>query len=309
MKKLVILEHGGGELANQLWNYASVYAYALEKGVILENPSFFEYGSMFQMPRQKYVDILFYSSFRTYRGRRNACLPRLWRLIYKIYAAKMALLHKGSVLSSINSMNQAYYLPPTKEADEILSTLEKKNPVYLKGWLFRNPKGLEKYRKQIEEYFRPRKDIEDEIHAFVENARRAYDKVVGVHIRQGDYKIFKGGAYYVEQTRIREILDEYLSQENLSPEKTKFIICSDGKIDQVVFKGLQIEISKFGAIHDLFLLSKTDAILGSNSSFSDFAAWYGNIPHIVFKKESMDWSYYKDKKEFFENKYCTMVQY
>ena len=31
IKKIVILQTSGNELANQLWNYASIYAYTLER--------------------------------------------------------------------------------------------------------------------------------------------------------------------------------------------------------------------------------------------------------------------------------------
>ena len=41
MRKIIILKHGGGELANQLWNYLSVYAFGLERGISVLNPSFF----------------------------------------------------------------------------------------------------------------------------------------------------------------------------------------------------------------------------------------------------------------------------
>ena len=43
-KKIIILWHNGGRLANQLWLYISVYAYALEKKYDLENHTFFEYS-------------------------------------------------------------------------------------------------------------------------------------------------------------------------------------------------------------------------------------------------------------------------
>ena len=73
--------------------------------------------------------------------------------------------------------------------------------------------------------------------------------------------------------------------------------------------GLNLSVSKKSAVYDLFLLSKTDIILGSNSTFSAFASYYGNIPLVVMQKEKMDWDYYADKKSYFENKYSTFVSY
>ena len=52
-----------------------------------------------------------------------------------------------------------------------------------------------------------------------------------------------------------------------------------------------------------------DVIIGSDSSFGAFAAYYGNIPHIVFNKKSMDWAYYRNNQKYFQNKYCTLVHF
>lgn len=309
VRKTVILEHGGGELANQLWNYVSVYAYALERGAAIENPSFFEYESMFRMPRSRGFAGALAAGFRTYRGRRNRLAPRLGRFIYKAYAKSVALANGDAVLSSENSENRTYVLPPSAPADAALNLLEARETIYFKGWLFRNPAGLEKHRTQIIERFHPSERIESEVHDFIRSARAHYAHVFGVHLRQGDYATFKGGKYLIDQTRVRQIMDEYVAERGISREQACFVICSDGKIDQDIFNGFNIRVSNMSAVHDLFLLSETDVVLGSDSSFGDFAAWYGNIPHIVLQKESMDWEYYRGRTEFFENKYCTMVHY
>ncbi len=308
MKKAVIIEHGGGELANQLWNYASIYAYTLETGLKLENPSFYEYGSMFRIPHGFIEDMLLYSPFRSYRGRRDAFLPKLWRNFYKLYSKAVISTHASEVISSVNSNNDVYYLPPTKPHTQELKEREVLGKIYFSGWLFRNPQGLEKHREAIVEYFKPIEKIELEIEDFLKDAR-TFKHVVGVHIRQGDYKKFKDGKYWIEQTRVREIMDEYLKFSGKSKDEVCFVIASDGVIRPELFTGLNIQISFLSAIHDLFMLSKTNIILGSDSSFSDFAAYYGNIPHVVFQKNTVDWNYYFGKDTYFENTYCTMVHY
>ena len=75
------------------------------------------------------------------------------------------------------------------------------------------------------------------------------------------------------------------------------------------FEGLNTRISDKNLIEDFLILSMTDVILGSDSSFGNLASYFGNIPHLVFQKEKMNWNYYLDKKKYFENKYCTMVNY
>jgi hypothetical protein len=95
---------------------------------------------------------------------------------------------------------------------------------------------------------------------------------------------------------------------NQDAKKTYFIICSDEKIDLKKFKNLNISQNTGNEIEDLFLLAKTDFIIGANSTFGAFASYYGNIPFLVFDHK-IDWGYYFDKKYYFENKYSTMVNY
>ena len=134
-----------------------------------------------------------------------------------------------------------------------------------------------------------------------------YENIIGLHIRQGDYKVFRNGKYLINQNRVAEICHQYLEKNSFDSKNTVFLITSDGMIENENFANLQIYISKENAVTDLFLLSKTKAIIGSDSSFGHFSAWYGNIPHIVLKNEAIDWDYYKGKDKYFINKYLELL--
>lgn len=305
MKKLVILKHGGGELANQLWNYVSIYAYALEKGITVQNPSFFEYHPYFRFIDHEIATTKIFSFwFRDFSGRRSSLRNRFWRFIYALYSKMVASLHPSSLVSSENVKSERAYLPPTKEME-----FPNKETLYFLGWLFRNPTGLAKWRNSLIGAFAPNESILNRADMLIESLRKTSETVIGLHIRQGDYKIFKDGRYLISQSRVRQIVDEFLSLRDIDPNKATILITSDGPIDQDVFKGLNICISKENAVTDLFLLSKTDAILSSDSSFGAFASWYGNIPHVVMTSDPIDWSYYNEKTAYFENKYATLARY
>jgi len=311
MKKIIILQTSGNELANQLWNYASVFAYTKEKGYDLENPAFFEYGNFFTMrAAHGWFKTFFFTPFTDYTKRKTALRRRIWRKLFFWYARLVFKREKANLIAYNNTKNEPYYLPPTKEPSERLAELETQNGnIFLNSWLFRNPVGLRKYRREIQAYFRPRKDIEDIVVAQIEKRRKTHGIVIGIHIRQGDYLTWKNGAFFVDQSRAREIIDEYLSFIKKDKEDAFFIITSDGPIDQKIFEGLSYVISRNNAVTDLFLLSSTDAVIGSNSTFGAFAAYYGNTPFIVMQNTPMDWEYYGGKEEFFENKYSTVVHY
>ncbi len=311
MKKVVILRAAGNELANQLWNYASIYAYTLERGYALENPSFFEYGEYFKIPVPNLIfKILFFLPFKNYTKRKKVFRRKVWRKLYLWYTNIVIWLHRDRLISYASATNEPYYLPPTKESSEKLRKIEQsEGNIYMDGWLFRNSIGLEKHHIKVREYFRPRADIERRVMQKVQELRKNYQRVIGIHVRQGDYQVWRGGVYFIDQKRVREIIEEHFSKFEGPREKTCFVITSDGPIDEKYFSGLNVVINNNNAVTDLFLLASTDTIIGSDSTFGAFASYYGNIPFIVMQKETMDWDYYRHQTTFFENKYSTVVHY
>lgn len=307
MKKVIIIQHGGGELANQLWNFASIYAYCKEKGFDCQNYSFFEYGQYFNIPATNpVVDFIFFRPFAGHHKRRSSFRTRFWRFIYKLYVKIVIFLFKNQVVSSVNIDGKKYYLPPTAENEQLKILAKNNDTLYFTGWLFRNPQGMLKYRKEIADYLKPKKEYTLPVEKIIADAKNKYKNIIGVHIRQTDYRTHKGGKYFIPQARVREILDEYLTTSNKKPQETLFVATSDEPISKDIFKGLNILTNKGNAIEDLYMLSLCDVVIGSNSSFGNFAAYYGNKTHIILQNEKMDWDYYKDKHCYFENKYSVM---
>lgn len=310
MKKAIILRSTDGELANQLWNYTSIYAYCLERGYSLSNPNFYEYGNFFKIPAPNhFIRIFFFLPFTNYTGRKSTFRRKLWKKLYGLYAKIVTLGNRKKKIVSNNKNVLPFYLPPTKENSMLLSLERSGCQIYFDGWLFRNPTGLKKYGGEIREYFKPREDIEKSVESRISFLRNKFKNVIGVHIRQGDYKTWRKGAYYIEQSRVKEIIEEYMTKNNLDIKQTCFLITSDGKIDRKIFRDLNINVSNGNAVYDLFILSKTDVIIGSNGTFGAFSSYYGDKPFIVMQKGPMDWEYYSDKKNYFENKYSTFVNY
>lgn len=298
-KEIIILQHGGGELANQLWNFASIYAYCKEKGFGCQNYSFFEYGQYFDIPlKNRIINFIFFRPFQDYYKRRSGFRTRFWRLVYKIYVAITMLLHKEQVVSSTNVAGKVYYLPPTAENLLLEKLTDRNDTLYFTGWLFRNPRGMEKYKKEITAYLRPKEKYTVPADERITEARSNYRNIVGVHIRQSDYRTHKSGEYFIPQERVREILDEYLVHMQKTPAETLFVVTSDEPIEEKIFEGINILINKGNAVEDLYTLSLCDIIIGSFSSFGNFAAYYGDKLHIVFQKERMDWDQYNNKNNY-----------
>lgn len=309
-KKIIILEHGGGRLGNQLWNFIAIFAYAKERQYDISNHSFTDYYEYFNMIPPNWV-IKFLSKEKI---RNNKFL--VFTRPYRKYIDIIKKTFPNQIIDS-GDLYQFYLPPSTFRAEKHQKQIEEfeKNKIktlYTKGWMFRNPIGIQKWRKEIIQYFRPSKITEKNIYNFITNLRKNYRHIIGVHIRQGDYKTWKnmnGKSLYFEQGEVRKILDEYLDFAEINSKETVFVLCSDGKINGEQFKGLNIVMKHGTPVEDIFTLSATDCILGSDSTFGGFASYYGNIPFIIFERPVVDWDYYRSKKGYFENNKSTVIFY
>lgn len=177
------------------------------------------------------------------------------------------------------------YLPPTKP----LIGGGACETTYFIGWHFRNPVGLERHREALIAAFMPKESVLKEIESTL--APLQGKRLIGVHLRQQPYTGFPDGRFLVPPVRVRHIVDEYLREKKLSAEEVALVTVSDTY-----------------DVTNLFLLSKCSVVIGTNSTFSNLAAWFGNVPHIVATNEPVDWVYYANKENYFENKYATFAQ-
>ncbi len=263
MSKLLIIEsHNGGRLANQLWNFISIYAYAVEKNYFLINPTFAEYSSLFAQFKNNPL------------GSPNAnfnFLPKMsGQLILKIIKKINKIIPIAHSVQT-GEADGAIILPPTDPE------FKPGKPVVLfNGWLFRNKAGLEKHRQQVMHKFRPAAEFQEQIDQFWGELPVDSYKIA-VHIRRTDYKQHLDGKYFFE---IERYLKEMEARIAAHPDKSIcFVIFSDEPRQLVEFKSInsrhQVVISQNPAIVDLFLLCKCDEIVGPPSTFSQFASWYG----------------------------------
>jgi len=289
MKKVIILQHSGGRLADQLWRFASVYAYCLEKGFLCRNYSFSDYGYYFNFPVGNFfVDLIFFKIlFFLHKFISKFSNRNIQRKLYSIYVKyKLDRIKKWL----INSQNNPYFLAPSSESAGLLLEFEKSDQkeIIFIGNSFFSPVGLEKYHQQIVSYFSPKKKYLVRAKKHISSLRGKFDYIVGVHIRHGDFKTWQDGKYYFSFQDVRKILDsflEYYGQTGGVVSMVAFYICSDEKVDES-FVGLNYQVGEGGMIDNLCSLSLTDRIIGSTASgFGIWASYYGDIPFVSFSRE------------------------
>jgi len=312
MKKIIVLQHNEGQLANQLWLLSHLTAYALEHNYDLDIWCFYQYAKFFeyQFVKNKFISFLFYKTFPTFVFK-NKNLFRFFRKIYRIIY-KILVIYPIKFLfpKKIVDSSKGKIFLDTVEKPEIIKKFETDpnfNTIYTIDWNFFAPSLLEKHRNQIKEIFKPQKQFRYLIEKEINEIRKNFDYVIGIHLRfeePGDsYTWFKlktneldeesitseGFIYYATNQNlsyIKELIEIFIDFKNLDKSKTAILIVSNAKnLDLKIFDDLNIFYSPRHFIQDLFLLSRCDIILGCKSSFCSYASYYGNIPIIYFAKD------------------------
>ena len=108
---------------------------------------------------------------------------------------------------------------------------------------------------------------------------------LGVHIRRGDYAVWKDGIYCYDDKTYADYIRQFTA---LFPDKDICVCLStnDPQVSEASFKkllsdvGSRVRIHLLGgnAVEDLFMLSECDYIIGPPSTYSLVAAMYRDIP-------------------------------
>ncbi|OGE30426.1 hypothetical protein A3F29_03675 [Candidatus Roizmanbacteria bacterium RIFCSPHIGHO2_12_FULL_33_9] len=287
-KQVIILRQSGGRLGNQLLLYASVYAFCLEYNYKCINYTLYNYADYFEKSnRDKFTKLVgIFSKLKLYHTHRDYFIVyQIYRFLTYLYSFfKSGIVIKEDPQATI-------YLPPTDDKNRSHKKLienitkSKHRIFYIDGWSFRNPVGLKKYHKKIVDLLKPKQYTINRVESFINPLKRKYH-LIGVHIRQGEYKSkkFMGGEWYFNEKEVAGILKTYIEKNHKDPNKAMFIICSDEPVNLDYFKGLNVIRGIGSMMEDIVTLSKCNLIIGSNSTFGSFAAYFGNIPFFIFDR-------------------------
>jgi len=298
MKKIIVLQHNEGQLANQLWLFSHLLAYSLEKNYDIDIWCFYQYSKFFDspFPKNKFIKFIFYKTFPTFVFKNKnlfRLFRKIYRIIYKILVVfPIKLFYKKNI---INSSQKQYILDDNSKKDEIIKKFENDpnfNLIFTLDWNFFAYSYLEKHREKIKEIFKPRKELEFQITNYIQEIRRNFDYIIGLHLRfrePGDGEVNDSEYFwYVENKDLEYITDlikKIIKEKNLNINKTAILIASNAKkLEIEKFKGLNVFFEKRNMVVDLFLLSECDIILGCKSTFSSFASYVRNKQFIFLRK-------------------------
>ena len=158
-----------------------------------------------------------------------------------------------------------------------LQKLDTSKSYELKGFHFSSSELAFKHRSQICDILRFRKTGVLPIENLINEAKKRYDALLGVHIRQNDYKSFYNGKFYLTPEKYLQSVEHFKSLHPPS-RSIGLVICSDDReaLQKIEDKHPDHLCPKGTIAQDMYALSKCDYIIGPKATtMSTWAAFIG----------------------------------
>ncbi len=273
-----------GRLANRLVLFANFIALAEELGLRVSNVTFHSYAHLFVTTRRDLY-------CRYPGGRRSGFdlvpgLPALIRRSRLLYHAVRGASRLNERLPLLGRKVVTLREKPGQEIisleePELQARIQAARIVFAYGWRFRAPRCVTRHAAKIRAYFRPWEPYEQASRLPVAWLRERAEVVVGVHVRQGDYRTWRGGQCFFPPSRYAVWMRDLARQ--VPGRKVAFFVCSDEPRTEQEFPGLMVRLGAGPPVVDLCALAECDYILGPLSTFSQWASFYGNKPLFHFR--------------------------
>lgn len=266
---MIFISKNQGQFANQLFLFVSIIAIAEKSKRTIFNPIFNS-----ELNRFTYFNgtsICYYPI----SAKRNK-LRHITRLISYNFTYRILDLFKrihffyNSPFHSIINIGAC-----NLNSTELLNLINRKKLIYFYGWPPYPTKSNSEFEVQIKNIFEFKFEYKNHVDKIINEFRKNAEMIIGIHIRQGDYKKFMDGKYYyITECYVNKMKEV---QELFKDKKLFFIICSN-EPQNIISNDLNYYISNNDKVVDLLLLSKCDYIIGPPSTFSMWASFYGNTP-------------------------------
>ena len=278
--KLLIVGLRCGRIGNRLTLFANLVAYAAEHGHRLVNVTFHSYAELFETTRRDIYCRYPVPKQQSWLDR----VPGLARTIRKTrifvhIIRRVSLLNEKLPLfgKRVVTLREKPGQPVILlETPEVQAQIREARVVLVYGWVFRAPEAMRRQAEKVRAYFRPISECERASSEAVVSLRKESEVVIGVHVRQGDYRQWRKGSRFFTIPHYAAWMRELADQ--LPGRRVSFLVCSDEPRRPEEFPGLSVGFGPGSAMGDLYALANCDYILGPVSSYSQWASFYGNKP-------------------------------
>ena len=281
MLKIVIIYCDYGRLGNRLHTHANALAWCIENKYNLINLSFSNYAEFFNNSRKHNSGYLIQDEnllFKFVSSRPIRCLLR------RLLLSDKWIERLACIINQIRSTKNDELL----ESD--LCRQIKQNKINLiKCWDINCRNSINIHQYKLRDYLRPNKRFVVIAEKVIDEMRSKYDCVVGVHARRGDYATYLEGIHYHSwQSYINWAHQTKQVLEKSGKKNVGFVICSDEvpPNSNTKIQSVHFSLAKDFMI-DIHLLSLCDYNLGPPSSFGTWISWFGKVPRLILKNNTV----------------------
>ena len=284
----LIYTHGGGRLGNQVLRFAHWMAWARghEGEVEVLNFAFWPFASYFALWREHPGCVFPVRPGRAdWLARQRARLPRgLQRRFEERSRLQRLVQGVGRWLPTWQAIELD--IPHGERLDlddDAVFARVARNPVTTCcGWRIDTWSQVAAQESKLRSFFRPAPEFLQVAQEFIGRIRQQHDLVVGVFIRQSDYREWNEGRFCFSSAAyagwMRQLLDLHAGR------RVAFVVASEVHQDPAVFTGLPYHFATGTAnvggnwFESWVELSLCDFIVSPPSTFSATAAVLGRIP-------------------------------
>jgi hypothetical protein len=289
---MIIITDKPGQLGNQLWAFSNTIAIAKELNesvyVVFDNNSY----NLF--------------SAENFSKKGVHIIPSNKKKVLFIRRIILFIVNQFNLKSRWYSLFRKFKINVINEAlneRELYKQIVQSKITFINSWEQRDSKtSISKQQEFITTVFRPTLEIQKAVSLLINEFRKNYDLLIGVHIRRGDYKDFQGGKYYFSDEVYRAYQKKVAAL--FAGKKIKFYIFSNEKIELQNFSGLDTYFNPAASsVYDMWAMSQCDYIIGPLSTFSMWASFWNKTPLYIMDAPNNDIEISQFKKIIAQDKF------
>lgn len=271
-RKIFIVSKPYGRWGNRLMLFSYMIAWAKQHNALVLNPSFLEYKDYFRNFNKNIIGI---NPSRSYHLLK---LPNFFLIIFNESLKRISYRQiniKKVICFDLESEDRSY------EFKSFQNILYSNNVIFFFGFLFgkRNFSFVNSQRKELKLLFEFSTNILQQSNLILNSIGKA--KIIGICMRQGDYKNHFNGKLYLHDNEYKFLIDRV--QRLFGDEYGVFVACEEKK-EKSIHNGAYFNYGEPAV--NLCILSKCDYLIGPASTFMTWASFINNVKTCYIDRDN-----------------------